>query len=286
MWTSRWTPTSASTTRERRKRLDELSKKEMTKGRGKETNIVDNLARNRYAALELKMEAEVRRLSARFSSSAHSSSSSTASSSTANANGNIAVLGGICTNVPEEEAISIARAFLTHAVVLPSVPPEAPFRLTCGVHLRFGCPEDARSFVSAVRDLLWGTYDGREPWATFRHTKERRTRNRRRLLRAAEILQRHSKLAGVKKKTAFNLVCWRSSSVVLGNRRIVEVREPDNNYHGSRAGAVATSTTRRWTPSSPRCCPSSDVLCWLPSAVCHASQWGCGFGAGKRAAAS
>mmetsp|Transcript_48222 Transcript_48222/g.135724 ORF Transcript_48222/g.135724 Transcript_48222/m.135724 type:complete len:83 (-) Transcript_48222:907-1155(-) len=52
----------------------------------------------------------------------------------------------------------------------------------------------------------------------------------RKLLRAAEVMQKHSKLANVQSKKPFDLVCWRSSSIVIGSRKVLEVREPDNNY--------------------------------------------------------
>lgn len=83
--------------------------------------------------------------------------------------------------------------------------------------------------MQLIRDLPSRTYDGRTFWATVRQPKERRTRNRK-LLRVAEVLQKCSKLAQVKEKTSFDLVCWRSSTVVLGSRRIVSVKEPDNNF--------------------------------------------------------
>jgi len=144
--------------------------------------------------------------------------------------GNIAVLGGIGENTPDEEASRIAKEFLSHAGVLPAVPADAPHRVTSAVHFKLPCPEDARSFVSAVRDLPTREYQGRHFWATTRATKERRTRNRN-LLIAAEASQKYSKFANVQNKKAFDLVCWRSSSIVLGSRKVVEVREPDNNYN-------------------------------------------------------
>lgn len=196
------------------------------------THTIRTVARNQYAALELNTEAEVRRLSSRISSSPGSSSSTSAPapSTATSVLGNIEMLGGIRENIPEEEALRIAKGFLHHAGVLPAVPAEARRRWTSAVHFKSPCPEHARSFASTVRDLPTRGYQRRQFWATIRATKERRTRNRK-LLRAAEALQKYSKLANVQNKKAFNLVvCCRSSSIVLGSRKVLEVREPDNNY--------------------------------------------------------
>lgn len=164
------------------------------------TNTADNVARNQYAALELKIEAEVRRLSSRISSSTASSSSTSAPPSAAPpsaapplaaasaTSGNISVLGGIGENTPAEEALRIAKEFLHHVGVLPAVPAEAPYRLTSAVHFKFPCP-DACPFIPAIRNLPTRGYEGRQFWATVRATKEWRPRNLK-LLRAAEALHR------------------------------------------------------------------------------------------------
>lgn len=83
--------------------------------------------------------------------------------------------------------------------------------------------------MATIRDLPPRSFERWTFWATIRQPKERRARNRR-PLRAAEALQRHSKLDAVKNKTGFDVVWWKSSSIVLGSRGVVEVREPDNNY--------------------------------------------------------
>jgi len=79
------------------------------------TNTIGTVARNQYAALELKIEAEAKRLSSRFASASASSSSSASappSFGTTSTLGNVAVRGGIGENTPEEEALSIAKEFL------------------------------------------------------------------------------------------------------------------------------------------------------------------------------
>lgn len=158
-----------------------------------------------------------------------SSSAPSGSASPSMPTQHIAVLVGIGPHMPEAEAWGVVNAFLQHVGARPPVPPESPYRATAVIHLKSTNAVGARAFVQSVRDLPSRVQEGRVFWATVRHPKERRARNRK-VLKATEVLQKHSKFAQVKEKTASDMVCWRSPTIVLVSRRIVTVREPDSIY--------------------------------------------------------
>lgn len=98
---------------------------------------------------------------------------------------------------------------------------EAPYLLGSVVHARFATRQELRTYVDQVRilDQTTRTFRGPVIWAAVQQTKERRTRSKR-LLRATEVLQKHSVVQSLKEKPAYKLVCWRSATVVMGHSRV------------------------------------------------------------------
>jgi len=55
-------------------------------------------------------------------------------------------------------------------------------------------------------------------------TRERRARNRR-LLRAAEVLQKHHVLPLIRERAPYKLIWWRSATIVMEHRRVLKIAD-------------------------------------------------------------
>lgn len=120
--------------------------------------------------------------------------------------------------------MEIARGFLRRLEV--PVEMEALYMLTSIITVKFTDPQAARTFVNDIRafDQARRTVNGRVMWAAVYSTKERHTRNKR-FLQTARALQKYPVNPAYKARPPYQLVRWRSATVVFGTKRICNISD-------------------------------------------------------------
>lgn len=110
------------------------------------------------------------------------------------------------------------------AVDLTGVAFESPFKLSSILHLRCAAPAQATQTIAYVRKVQpripYGT-SLFSIYATIQKPKDIKT-NHRFLFRSAETLQKYLQ-PHIKSVVPYEAVCWRSSNIILANRRICKV---------------------------------------------------------------
>lgn len=151
------------------KRLDSLEKQEQNiTAEMKTASSVDTTARNQFAALEKKFEAQMSRVTrlATASSSTTPPRPSSSTSSPSLAPACTVVIGGLERETAAELALETARGFLRHLGLEVPTEMESPYMLASVVTIKSSDPQSARTFVNDLRAfpdrleilLVWGRF--------------------------------------------------------------------------------------------------------------------------------